>query len=220
MTKDQSAPPLSGPSGYGLSLTLSASPAVLPRDGSSLAIITATARDAEGKGVPNVRLVATVSPDSMPLAQLNMTTTSDGTARFQLTAPPTSTVASNNEVTIWITPIGDDFQNAVMKPITLGLLGPSNATYPTPAFTISPEAPAAGTPTVFDASTSTDEGVACETCNFRWVIRGEAFEGRTAEYVFPSQGAYAVTLTATDQTGSARSITQAVQVGAAPEVMP
>src|SRR3970040_1280362 len=45
MMQNQSAPPLSGPSGFGQALTLTAPPDVLPRDGSSESIIRVNFRE-------------------------------------------------------------------------------------------------------------------------------------------------------------------------------
>ena len=44
----QEAPLLAGPSGFALSLTVSAEPQILPRDGSSMSTIRIVARDASG----------------------------------------------------------------------------------------------------------------------------------------------------------------------------
>src|SRR5262245_11103236 len=98
--KDQEAPPLSGPSGFGVNLTMVASPAVLPRDGSSQSTVTVTARDSSGATMSNVRLVASVYPENTRVIALSENTAADGTLRFVITAPTTSVVAANNEVVL------------------------------------------------------------------------------------------------------------------------
>src|SRR5688500_14661808 len=62
----QTAPSLVGPSGHALSLTLSASPDILPRDGSSQASVTVTAYDADGS--PKRDLTLRVMLESTPTA--------------------------------------------------------------------------------------------------------------------------------------------------------
>jgi hypothetical protein len=219
MTQSQTAPPLAGPSGFGVSLTMVAKPAVLPRDGISQTTVTVTARDSAGAGVPNLRLVPSVSPEGTVLTQLSQNTASDGTVTFVITAPTQSTVAAGNQVVLSIVTAESDFQNSAPRAVTVGLLGPSNATYPTPDFTVAPEAPVAGSPVVFDASLTKDEGVPCLTCTFTWTIEGTSETGSVITHVFGAQGAFPVTLTVTDITGTTRSITRAVDV-AAPEAPP
>jgi hypothetical protein len=220
--ESQTAPPLAGPSGFGVSLTMVARPAVLPRDGISQTTVTVTARDSSGAAVPNLRVVPSVSPDGTVLTQLTQNTASDGTVTFVITAPTQSTVAIGNQVVLSIVTADGDFQNSVPRTVTVGLLGPSNATYPTPDFTVAPEAPVAGSPVVFDASLTTDEGVPCLSCTFTWTIDGTSETGSVITHVFDSQGAFPVTLTVTDITGTTRSITRAVAIGApeAPAVPP
>jgi hypothetical protein len=219
--QNQSAPDVVGPSGFGLSLMMTATPTVLPRDGSTQATITVVARDASGKPQPNVSFIMSVSP-SIPLVQLDPATGADGSARLLLTAPSLDTVApENNQVVLRITPLGDaiggNFQNARAQSITLGLLGPRNATVPSPDFTMSPEDPKPGGTVVFDAAPTTDEGVPCVSCSYVWQIAGNVITGRIAAVAFSAPGSYEVILTATDATGTANSVGKAVEVAAAEE---
>jgi Invasin, domain 3/PKD domain len=215
--QDQNAPSLTGPSGYGLSLSLSAAPSILPRDGSSKSTITVTARDAAGNPASSVRLLASVSPAGAPLMQADAVTDGSGVARFVLTAPTTSVVANNNEIVVAIHPVGDNFDNLTSHSVALGLLGPSNATYPTSKFTVLPEAPKAGTPAVFNAMSTTDEGAVCGSCTFSWIIAGVPYTGAVVSHVFPMEGAYSVQLTATDSTGASSTLNGAVEIAPAEE---
>jgi PKD repeat protein len=217
---DQEAPPLSGPSGFGLNLTMVASPAVLPRDGNSQSTITVTARDSSGAAKPNVRVIASVSPEGTRVVQLSESTASDGTVRFVITAPTPSMVAPNNQVVLSIADVGGDFQNATQRSVAVGLLGPSNATYPTANFTFAPTSPKAGSSVLFDASSSTDEGVQCPTCTFDWLIDGEHLTGAVVVKAFTAEGAYPVSLTVTDASGASGSITKAVEVTKAETTTP
>lgn len=217
MMQDQAPPALSGPSGFGISLTMAAQPAVIAHDGQERSTLIVTARDSSGNGVSGVRLVPSVSPSATPVFQMDQATGPDGTARFLITAPALSTVAPHNEIVVWITPIGTDYQNSVSKTVSLGLLGPSNATYPSPDFLIAPENPKAGGTVVLDASPTMDEGVPCTTCSYEWTVEGTTQKGRVVTYRFSAEGAYAVALTVTDATGTTVSITKAVEIAAAEE---
>ncbi len=220
-TKSQEAPPLIGPSGLGLSITMTASPAALPRDGSSQSTVTVIARDESGNALSGVRLLANVSPGATQLAQSEAVTGTDGTARFLLTAPILSTVATNNQVVFRVIPLGginDDFRNASARSVALGLLGPSNATYPSPNFVISPEAPTAPAFVTFDASSTMDEGVPCMSCTYQWeTSHGYSSSGRYTAFPFDVAGTYAVALTVTDVTGTVNSIIKSIEVKAATE---
>src|SRR6185437_10984650 len=52
----QDAPPLTGPSGFAMSFVVTASPQLLPRDGSSTSAISVTVYNADGTLRPNQRL--------------------------------------------------------------------------------------------------------------------------------------------------------------------
>jgi PKD repeat protein len=215
---EQSAPSVAGPSGPGLSVTLSASPAAIPRDGSSQSTVTVVARDASGSPLPGIRMAANVSPGATGVAQSEAVTGADGRATFLLTAPTLSTVAANNQIVFWVTPlsgINGDFWNATARPVALGLLGPSNTTYPNPNFTFTPEAPTAPAVVVFDGSSTTDEGVQCSSCSYSWrTSDGQSSSGVYAYFEFLSAGTYAVSLTVTDSTGTTSGITKTIEVEA------
>jgi hypothetical protein len=212
----QSAPALAGPSGLGLSLSLTASPTAIPRDGSSQSTVTVVARDANGSPVAGLRMLANVSPGETGVAQSEAVTGSDGSARFLLTAPAQSTVAENNQVVFWVTPLdgtNGDFWNSTPRPVALGLLGPSNATYPSPNFTFTPDAPTAPAVVVFDASSTMDEGMPCLSCKYEWTTSdGQDATGRFTSFAFLSPGTYAVGLKVTDATGTSISIIKSIEV--------
>jgi len=216
----QSAPSLAGPSGFGLSLTMTASPTVLPRDGATQATITVVARDASGQPQPNVSFQVNVSP-SIPFQPLDQVTRADGSARFLVTAPPLNAVApQDNKVVLWVTPLGDaiagDFQNARAQSVRVDLSGPRNATYPSPEFTISPEAPKPGS-VVLDATKTTDEGVPCVSCTYRWDVEGLQLTGPVVAVFIGAPGSYSVVLTVVDQTGTSSSTGKVIEVKAEEE---
>jgi hypothetical protein len=222
MMQDQTAPNLAGPSGFGLSLTMAANPTVLPRDGSSQATITIVARDESGQPKPNVPLEVSVSP-STPVVALDAQTRSDGSARFLVTAPTPEVVApQNNDLVLWVLPqgsaIANDAQNGRAQSVSINLLGARNATYPSPDFTFSPQAPKPGGSVVLDATKTTDEGVPCVTCTYVWDVEGVKFSGPIVSVFFALPGSYSVILKVTDVTGASASTGKVIEVEADEEM--
>src|SRR5688500_12334034 len=78
--ENAAAPGLTAPSEFGLSVTLSATPDQLPRDGASQSTITVLVRDAEGRPVSGQRL--TVASSIGSVSQSSVVTGSDGRASF------------------------------------------------------------------------------------------------------------------------------------------
>jgi hypothetical protein len=217
----QSAPALAGPSGFGLSFTMAASPTSLPRDGHTETTITIVARDASGAPKPNVPLLVEVSP-SVPVVALDRETRTDGSARFVVTAPTTDVVAPiDNNVVLWVVPqgeaIGNDYQNARFQSVRVNLLGPRNATYPSPEFTFSPEAPKPMGSVVLDATKTTDEGTQCVTCTYIWNVEGIQISGPVVSVFFGAPGNYSVILTVIDFTGTRSQTGKVIEVKAEEE---
>jgi hypothetical protein len=78
-----------------------------------------------------------------------------------------------------------------------------------------PEAPIVGTSAAFDASATTDEGVACGSCTYTWTFPTEIRSGIGANYVlpsgqFPEGGTFVVTLAVRDSTGTQSSTRRSV----------
>src|SRR5689334_11513506 len=84
-TSNQEAPPLAGPSGFALSLRMTAAPQVLPRDGNSTSLITVTALNADGSPRANQRLL--LKPDFGTLSFTDALTGANGTVSVTYTAP-------------------------------------------------------------------------------------------------------------------------------------
>jgi PKD repeat protein len=216
--ESQREPALTAPSEFGLSVTLTAVPNQLPRDGSSQSVVTVVVRDAQSRPVDGQRL--SISTNSGRVSQSEVVTGTDGRATFAFTAPSEGTAVSNNEAIIRVVPVGTDSSNARGRSITILLLDVSNTTRPTPSFTFTPAAPVIKQPVVFDASATTDEGVTCgDACAYSWDFGGEATRtGRVVTYEFQAIKAYAVKLTVTDAAGSTATLTDDVPVaqGTAP----
>lgn len=147
-------PTLTGPSEFSLSVTLSATPDQLPRDGQSQSVITATVRNASGQPVSGQRLSLTTNMGSV--SQSKIVTGQDGRASFAYTAPTSGVLGST--VVISVLPVGENADNSIPRTLTINLLGAANTTLPTAAFTVTPDDPEVSQVVRFDASTTVDEG--------------------------------------------------------------
>lgn len=213
--EDGSAPNLTAPSEFALSVAMSATPDRLPRDGSSQSVVTLTVRDAAGRPVSGQRL--TLSSTAGSLSASSVTTGSGGEATFTFTAPPSGTVG--NAAIIRVIPVGSDASNAAPRDLAIGFTGNANQTRPTfgsPAFTVTPTAPQTGAPTRFDASATMDEGVAClDACTYLWNFGdGSTGSGRIVTHTYTAGRIYTVTLVVTDAAGSSASTAAQVTVTA------
>lgn len=206
------ARPVTGPSEFGLSVTLIATPDQLPRDGRSQSVIIVTVRDESGRPVEGRRLA--IGSTVGTVTQNEVVTDGSGQASFAFVAPGPSTVG--NVATVQVTPIGGDFANAAVRTVNISLTGISNRTAPTPAFVATPASTAAQIhqPVTFDASTTTDEGARCnDACAYTWNFGdGTSGTGRIVTHTYTSARTYAVTLTVTDAAGASASTIQSFTV--------
>ena len=215
----QNAPPLTGPSGFGQTVTLSASPDQLPRDGASRSTVTISVRNEVHQPVAGQRLA--VSANAGTISASDVITDSSGNAVVTVTAPPSSTVVASSGMAIFATPVGtDSAPTSATRSIAIALTGVRNTTAPVPAFTMNPGDPSLLQSVVLDASGTQDEGAACQdVCTYTWDFGGEAqATGRVVTYQFRTARIYPVTLTVQDAAGTISTLTQNVTVveGAAP----
>lgn len=215
--KNQEPPPLAGPSELALSLAVTAVPDVLTQDGASQAQIQVQARDANGQPLRNVPLRAEIQilgvvQDFGSLSARTIVTGNDGQASFVYTAPLAAVPAvdTNTVVTIAVTPIGNDFGNALPRYVQIrlvppGIILPPNGT-PVPAFTFSPASPTLNQAVNFDASTSKDpDGT---IVSYSWNFGdGSTGSGMTTQHRFSQTGSFSVVLTVTDDRGLSASTT-------------
>jgi PKD repeat protein len=212
----QSAPALTGPSEFGLSVTLKASPDLLTRDGSSQSMVMISVRDASGQPVNGQRL--TLYTTAGTLSDSQVTTGANGGAVLQFIAPPASTPAT--DATITAVPVGSNFDNAVGHTVRIGLVG---AAIPVPSFVASSIAPKAFDTVSFDAAATTVGGQACpETvCTYTFDFGDTTTAtGIRVSKRFTAVGRYAVTLTVTTPDGTFASTTTAITVGAPAALTP
>jgi PKD repeat protein len=207
-------PALSGPSDFGLAVTLAAVPDSVPRDGNSQSVVTVTARGPNGQPMGGQRL--SVMTDVGSISTGEVTTGADGRATFTFTAPSAS--ALGNAALIRVLPVGTNAETAEPRTLTIRFTGVSNTTVPTALFTVTPTSPEVNQLTTLDASTTTDEGAPCgDACTYAWDFGGEATEvGRIVTYRFQRARIYNVALTVTDAAGSSATTRTNVTVTAAP----
>jgi PKD repeat protein len=196
--KEQEPPPFAGPSEFGQSVNVAVSPDSLQQDGASQSLITVTVRDANGQPMRNVTLRVETSvggtfADFGSLSARSIVTGADGRATVVYTAPAAPPVAVDDFtiVEIGATPIGTDFNNAVMA-----------------SFTAVPRAPTDGQTVLFDASAS--RGTIAE---YQWNFGdGGRSSGRLTQHAFSAAGTYVVTLTLVDPVGRSTSTAQSITV--------
>ena len=224
-TKGQDAPPLSGPSEFGTSITMTASPDAINQDGGSQSLITITTRDSKGSPLRNVSLrtdiyVDGVHTDFGTLSARSVVTDANGRATLIYTAPGAPAgpaVDSHTTVNIVATPLGTDYANESSRLVTIRLL-PVGVVVPPdgmqPAFTFTPSAPVDHQSVLFDASTSKSSSgnpITSVTWDFG---DGTSGSGVQATHSFNTPGTYVVKLTIGDGVGRTASTSQQVDVGA------
>jgi PKD repeat protein len=233
-------PPLSGPSDFGLSFGITATPDAISQDGGSQSAIVVRAFDATGAPKSGVTfrldmLVGGAPVDYGTLSLKSVVTGTSGSATSTYTAPaalpagtnlPTCSGLPGGCLQITATPVGSDFggarsQQVQLHLVPLGEIVPSGAT-PTAAFTFNPTTPSANTPVQFDASTScagpSDTSGGCpagQPIAYAWDFSdGSAGSGRLTAHSFARAQTYNVTLTVTNDQGVKASATQPVSIGA------
>ena len=162
-TKKTEPPAPSGPSELGTSLALTATPDLLPQDGSSTSQIVIRAFDQNGQPVRNLSLrvetaVGGVITDFGRLSAKDVSTGSDGRAVVVYTAPkPVDNIDRNTRVQILVTPVagnsnGTQSRFAEIRLVPTGVVGGET---PVPNFTITPATPKQLETVTFNASDPT-----------------------------------------------------------------
>ncbi len=222
--QDNSAPPLSGPSEFAQSVTVTATPDVISRDGHSQSAIVVRVFDAAGQPAAGVALrmdilVGGSQVDFGSLGARNIVTASDGRATTSYTAPPppptTSTAADGTVVAISAIPLGSNGQGSRSYSADITLMPPGvilpNVRF-VPGFTVEPAGPTQGTPITFDASSTTDPDNA--VVSYAWDFGdGTHGAGRIVTHSYAQVGGVTVTLTVSDALGRAASTTKVVTIG-------
>lgn len=214
--KNQEAPPLTGPSEFGTSVTVQVTPDVLQLDGASQAVVTVTVFDSAGKPMANVPLRADIIVNGFvndfgSLSARSLVTGADGRAMLVYTAPAVN-ADSEALVDISVTPLGNNFQNAVARTATIRLV-PTGIRLPpsdlVPAFEFSPPAPTQSQNVLFNAQAS--RGTVAQ---YRWDFGdGTTGTGQTTTHAYRSPGTYFARLTLVDPAGRSASTLRSITVG-------
>jgi PKD repeat protein len=207
---NQKAPALSGPSGFGQSLTMTASPDTLPRDGAAQSQVVINFHDA-GADEPLAGRTLILGSTAGTLSTGQVVTDAAGNASVVLIAPDMNSGAT--EARVSATAVGTNASNGRTHSIVIRLIGPAP---PEPAFTYTPEMPTAGVQVLFDASPTTF-GQGTTAAEYRWNFGDGTPEdvGKQATHIFGAAGSYPVSLTVTDSLGRVVGKVEAVQVGGA-----
>ena len=213
--KEQGAPPLTGPSEFGKSVSIGVTPDVLQGDGASQSVVTVTVHDANGQPLPNTVLTAEIRVDGTVvdfglLSARSIVTRSDGRATLVYTAPRVQD--QDVLVDIAVTPVGSSFGDHQSRSATIRLT-PTGIRLPpvdlVPAFSFTPSNPSQGQTVLFDAQESTGS-----IAEYRWEFGdGGSAQGRTASHAFNQVGSFFVRLTLVDAAGRTASISRSISVG-------
>jgi PKD repeat protein len=213
--KNQEAPPLTGPSDFGTSVTVSVTPDVLMQDGASQSVVTVMAYDAGSRPLANVPLTAEILfegqvVDFGALSARSIVTNSAGKATLVYTAP--RDVGVEAVVEIALTPTGNNFGSHPSRIARIRLVPPGirlPAVDLVPAFSFTPSSPGQGQTVVFDAQES--EGTIAQ---YRWEFGdGDTASGETVSHAFSDVGSYVVRLTLVDPGGRSKSVSRSITVG-------
>ncbi len=158
---DGKAPDLAGPSMYGVSLAMTASPDLLQRDGRTTSTITISAYGGSSQPVPGLGLhlalqVVGGTGGLGTLSQTSLTTGTDGRATVIYTSPLQAPLGQADDATVQIivTPVGSNANSSTPAAIAVRLISPDAAGGPTASFVLGPRSPRIGDTILFDSSAS------------------------------------------------------------------
>lgn len=228
--KDTPNPGITGPSEFGLSLTLAAVPDLLTRDGASQSVIVVTAIDATGAPARSQQLrldmgVGGVEQDFGALSTKTLFTNAEGRATATYTAPPALAAAVSNYVTIRVSPVGTNQQNtgnSVMgqfASVDIRLVSPNTTTPGSPVafFTFAPTTGITTTTNVAFNGSGSYPVAGSRIVNYAWDWgdgTNDLFNSSANEdHDWAGAGTYSVTLTVTDDLGQRASTTKVITVG-------
>jgi hypothetical protein len=227
-TNKTEKPALSGPSEFGQSISVTATPDRITQDGVSQARVEATIRDSQGKPTPGVtvqwRVIASAGVLVEPSSQQS-TTDSQGRAAMLVTAPPPPAVVppSPASLTITATTVGTDLTSTLdLRSVVVQLVPPAGTQLPNrlpvASFTVSPAIGNINQEITFDASGTTDEGEPCGSlCTYQWDFGNfETDSGQRVTKRFGRSGTFTITLTVTDPRGGVDSDARSLKINGPP----
>jgi PKD repeat protein len=229
--KKTEAPALSGPSEFGLSLQVTATPDILGQDGSSPSQVQIVARGPDGRPARGVSMRVEITAggvlaDYGRLSARTVVTGDDGIARVIYTAPPPLREPVDNFtiVTLLVTPISGDYAGANSRSVEIRLVPPGTVTIippngaPVASFVVTPTPVTTFTVVTFDASATRDEGQPCGVrCTYAWDFGdGSSGTGMVTRHEYRTAATFTARLTVTDDRGTSSTTSQPVSVTATP----
>jgi PKD repeat protein len=225
--KETPAPPLTGPSEYALSITVTASPDLLTRNGASRSDVTVTARNWRGEPVTGLQIRLDMVVDGQvqdfgSLSTRTLFTGGDGRAVATYTAPPappTGASAITDRVAILASSVGTNAQDVKAQAAEIRLVLPF-VNVPGAPMAFFNFAPTTGittaTSVIFNASGSYPVA-GSRIVNYAWDWGDGTTDffnaGPNEDHDWAGPGTYAVTLTVTDDLGLSASTTRMITVG-------
>jgi PKD repeat protein len=216
-----------GPSEFGVSVSLSATPDLLARDGRQTSTITVQAHDSNGAPLAQLGVALGMSVESASgtlgsLSQTQVTTGADGRASVVYTAPLPATLGQSNNATVQIfaLPIGTNSANATFSGVTLRLVGATSGSGAAATFVYGPRSPKMGDTILFDASQSAPTKGA-SIIAYAWDFGdGNASprvpyimsDGPTITHEYNKTGTFTVGLTIIDSAGNRSTATIALTI--------
>jgi len=219
------APDLTGPSTFGHSLTVNASPDNITADG-SMSSITATFIDANGKPLVGVPMQMSMSVGGTPvdygyLSSRTVLTDAAGQAKAVYVAPVlTGFFAGTPGQQVWVSvvPVGQNFMSAIPVNAIIKVTPPPvpilAADAPTAAVTYLPATPKVGDNITFDASGS-QAAAGHSIVNYFWDFgdgRLNDEHGNDASHAYAAAGSYTMVLGVTDEAGHSASTFKTIVV--------
>jgi len=218
-TSKTETPPLTGPSGLGTSLVITASPDTVSQDGASQSLVQITVSDSNGSPKRNVGMRIEIAVDGAitdfgRLSARTVVTDQAGRASVVYTAPP-PVLGFQQDVVVQIlaTPTEGDFGNATRRVANIRVV--PTGIIPPPLSPIVPDfvvpTPTIGNPVTFNATFT--GGTLDQIVGLLWDFGdGTTGGGLTTTHTYNSQGIFVVTLAILDSLGRSNSVTKAVAV--------
>lgn len=231
-TQKVEPPSLAGPSTLARAITMTATKNTLFQDGVDFVDIqvTSTSPTGQTQTIP-LRAEIFVSGIDQPQDFGTLSTKAPVTpTTIRYTAPNASTLAAGQvpqTVTIKVTPADSgDFRSEFARQLDLrlvpqGVITPSNPKL-VAKFVVSPTPLKAFTVASFDASSSEDQGTACNNkCSYSWNFGdGTTGSGMVTTHQYRAVGGYLVNLSVVDNRGAQATAVQTVTVGASDPPVP
>ncbi|MDP6606944.1 MAG: PKD domain-containing protein [Dehalococcoidia bacterium] len=218
--------PLGGPSEFGTSITITATPSTLLKDGRSTADVVITARGPNGERLGSIAATVEICSngslgcyDIGKISTRSIVTGGNGRASLTYRAPESTT--TDELVFIQVTPQGTDAANSLPRRVQINLRAPGSIGppfgVPTAAFSTGGSLQAGGVVT-FDGSTSTVGVNGAPIISYDWDFGdGSAGSGELTTHTYDAPGTYIAALTVSNGVNSDKDTqTVTITAGTAP----